>query len=98
VCGESRTHGSEGAGRAARLTWLPGGVPDDLGVEFAILDCVSFLRYYMHFFHRKRQDFLRYYQELVLEEPESSVRHGLKTAWLSLRAAMEGAMAGIPEE
>jgi len=47
-------------------------------VEIAILDCVSFLRHFLHFFHRLRQDYLDAYQELVLSEPDSSVNPSLK--------------------
>jgi hypothetical protein len=59
------------------------------GTEFAILDCIGFLRHYLHFFYRTRQKFLDAYQELVLSEPESSVRQPLKEAFLALRQAAE---------
>ncbi len=61
------------------------------GVEIAILDCVGFLRLFLHLFHRLRTDFLDAYQELVLAESESAVSHALKEAFLALRKAAEGA-------
>jgi DNA adenine methylase len=59
------------------------------GVEIAILDCLSFLRHFLHLFHRIRADFLNRYQELVLSEPESGVNQALKEAFLALRKATE---------
>jgi DNA adenine methylase len=59
------------------------------GVEIAILDCLSFLRHFLHLFHRIRADFLNRYQELVLDEPESGVNQALKEAFLALRKASE---------
>ncbi len=59
------------------------------GVEIAILDCVGFLRHYLHFFHRLRLRFLDAYQELVLGEPESAVSQPLKESFLALRLAAE---------
>lgn len=60
------------------------------GVEFAILDCIGFIRHYLHFFHRHRNLFLNVYQALVLAEPTSSVSQPLKEAFLALRRAAEG--------
>jgi hypothetical protein len=40
------------------------------GVEIAILDCVGFLRHFLHLFHRLRKDSLDQYQALVLKEPD----------------------------
>ena len=54
-----------------------------------ILDCVAFLRHFLHLFHRIRMDFLNRYQELVLNEPESGVNQALKEAFLALRKAAE---------
>jgi hypothetical protein len=48
------------------------------GVEFVVLDCIGFLRHFLHLFHRLRQDFLDWYQEFVLLEPDSAVRQELK--------------------
>jgi DNA adenine methylase len=62
------------------------------GVEFAILDCVGFLRHYLHLFHRLRKDFLDRYQDLVLKEPDSAVSHPLKEAFLALRQAAESSV------
>jgi hypothetical protein len=59
------------------------------GIEFAILDCIGFIRHYLHFFHRTRITFLNIYQELVLAEPTSSVSQPLKEVFLTLRRAAE---------
>ncbi len=59
------------------------------GVEIAILDCLSFLRHFLHWFHRIRAEFLNKYQALVLGEPESGVNQALKEAFLALRKATE---------
>jgi len=59
------------------------------GVEFAILNCVGFLRHFLHLFHRHRVSFLEQYQTLVLLEPDSAVSQPLKEAFLSLRRAAE---------
>ncbi len=59
------------------------------GVEFAILDCVNFLRHFLHLFHRLRADFLNAYQRLLLDEPDSAVGQPLKEAFLALRHAAE---------
>ncbi len=59
------------------------------GVEIAILDCIGFLRHFLHLFHRLRKTFLDRYQRLVLTEPASAVSQPLKEAFLALRAAAE---------
>lgn len=59
------------------------------GVEFAVLDCIGFIRHYLHFFHRQRNNFLNIYQSMVLSEPTSSVSQPLKEAFLALRRAAE---------
>jgi len=64
---------------------------DTGGIEIAVLNCLGFLRHFLHLFHRLRTDFLDAYQDLVLNEPESAVSHTLKEAFLSLRKAAEGA-------
>jgi DNA adenine methylase len=61
------------------------------GIEFAILDCLGFLRHFLHLFFRIRYEFLNCYQELLLTEPDSSVGHALKETFLSLRKTAEGA-------
>jgi hypothetical protein len=61
------------------------------GVEIAILDCIGFLRHFLHLFHRLRKDFLDQYQTLVLHEPDSAVSQGLIEAFLALRQAAESA-------
>ena len=57
----------------------------------AILDCIGFLRHFLHLFHRLRTDFLDAYQELVLAQPESGVNQALKEAFLALRKAAQAA-------
>jgi len=59
------------------------------GVEIAILDCIGFLRHFLHLFHRLRKHFLDQYQVLVLREPDSAVSQALKEAFLALRQAAE---------
>src|SRR5579875_2869396 len=61
------------------------------GMEFVVLDCISFIRYFLHLFHRIRIKFLDAYQELVLAEPDSAVRQELKIAFLALRRTYESA-------
>ena len=61
------------------------------GVEIAILDCIGFLRHFLHLFHRLRKDFLDQYQLVVLREPDSAVSQALKEAFLALRQAAESA-------
>ena len=57
------------------------------GIEFAILDCLGFVRHFLHLFHRHRGAFLDAYQALVLGEPDSAVSFALKQAFLALRQA-----------
>lgn len=59
------------------------------GTEVAILDCVGFLRHFLHLFHRCRSAYLDAYQNLVLNEPDSAVSQTLKEAFLALRQAAE---------
>jgi len=59
------------------------------GTEIAILDCIGFVRHFLHIFHRLRIRFLDAYQSLVLEEPDSAVNQPLKEAFLTLRQAAE---------
>lgn len=59
------------------------------GVEMVVLDCIGFLRHFLHLFHRSRMEFLEAYQELLLNEPASAVSEALKTAFLSLRRTAE---------
>ncbi len=69
------------------------------GVEFVILDCIAFIRHFLHLFHRIRQNYLEEYQRLLLEEPESAVRQSLKESFLALRLAAETAYSNeINEE
>ena len=59
------------------------------GIEMVILDCLAFLRHFLHLFHRLRTQYLDAYQQLLLSEPESAVSQPLKEAFLSLRHAAE---------
>ncbi|MFL6352586.1 MAG: DNA methyltransferase [Bryobacteraceae bacterium] len=68
------------------------------GIEFVVLDCLGFLRHFLHLFHRLRQAFLESYQEFLLVEPDSAVRQELKEAFLALRQAAESATAIDEEE
>ena len=52
-----------------------------------VLDCIGFLRHFLHLFHRIRIEFLDAYQAPVLDEPESAVNQPLKEAFLSLHQA-----------
>jgi len=62
---------------------------DKTGVEIAILDCIGFVRHFLHFFFRHRTSFLDLYQSLLLAEPDSSVSQPLKEAFLVLRKTAE---------
>ncbi len=55
---------------------------DTGGTEIAILDCMGFLRHFLHLFHRIRVDYLNAYQNLVMTEPDSAVNQTLKEAFL----------------
>lgn len=57
--------------------------------EIAVLDCIGFLRHFLHLFHRLRRQFLDEYQELIINEPESAIRHELKEVFLHLRQVAE---------
>jgi len=59
------------------------------GTEIAILDCIGFVRHFLHLFHRLRTTFLDCYQDQVLHEPDSAVSQPLKEAFLTLRQAAE---------
>lgn len=59
------------------------------GTEIAILDCIGFVRHFLHLFHRLRARFMDCYQDSVLHEPDSAVSQPLKEAFLSLRQAAE---------
>jgi hypothetical protein len=61
------------------------------GIEFVVLDCLGFIRHFLHLFHRIRMQFLEAYQGLLLAEPESAVRQPLKESFLALRIAAETA-------
>lgn len=68
------------------------------GIEFVILDCIGFLRHFLHLFYRIRMSFLDAYQYLTLSEPHSAVNPALKEAFLSLRLATEAGVAQTDEE
>lgn len=59
------------------------------GTEFIVLDCVGFIRHFLHLFHRLRSKFLETYQSMILEEPQSSVSQPVKEAFLAMRRAAE---------
>ena len=59
------------------------------GTEIAILDCLGFLRHFLHLFHRIRVHYINAYQTFVLDEPDSAVSQTLKEAFLALRQAAE---------
>ena len=59
------------------------------GVEIVVLDCIGFLRHFLHLFHRERIAFVDAYQALVMEQPTSAVGQPLKEAWLAMRSAAE---------
>lgn len=63
------------------------------GVEFAILDCIGFLRHFLYLFHRLRMQFVEAYQALVLAEPDSAVSQALKELFLALRRSAEDQLA-----
>ncbi|MBN1875453.1 MAG: restriction endonuclease, SacI family [Anaerolineae bacterium] len=65
------------------------GMYEKTGVEMVVLDCIGFLRHFLHLFYRLRMRFLEAYQELLLVEPESAVSQPLKEAFLALRQAAE---------
>ncbi|MCA9884281.1 MAG: restriction endonuclease, SacI family [Anaerolineae bacterium] len=62
---------------------------DQIGIEIVILDCIGFLRHFLHLFHRQRTTFLNSYQDLLLAEPNSAVSQPLKEVFLALRHAAE---------
>lgn len=67
------------------------------GIEVVVLDCIGFLRHFLHLFHRLRGNFLEVYQSLVLNEPESAVNQPLKEVLLTLRHAAESSSASEAE-
>lgn len=69
-----------------------------IGIEFVILDCIGFLRHFLHLFYRVRMEFLDGYQNLLLSEPDSAVNPTLKEAFLSLRLATETGIAQADQE
>jgi DNA adenine methylase len=72
---------------------------DQYGIEVVVLDCIGFIRHFLHLFHRLRTQFLDSYQEFLLSEPDSAVSQPLKEAFLALRQAAEsGAAEGTPPE
>lgn len=61
------------------------------GIEFIILDCMGFIRHFLHLFHRLRMDFLNAYQEILFAESNRAVRPALKVTFLALRRLYESA-------
>jgi DNA adenine methylase len=64
-----------------------------ISIEFVVLDCIGFLRHFLHLFYRIRMQFLEAYQSLLMREPDSAVSPALKEAFLSLRLATETGVA-----
>lgn len=62
------------------------------GIEFVVLDCIGFIRHFLHLFHRLRSRFLEAYQTLLLTEPQSAVSQPVKEAFLAMRQAAETGM------
>jgi DNA adenine methylase len=69
--------------------YLKGLYDKTKGIEFAILDCIEFIKYFLHLFHRIRVRYLDEYQNLLLAEPDSAVSQPLKEVFLSLRQQAE---------
>lgn len=65
------------------------------GLEVVILDCMGFVRHFLHLFYHHRASFLDAYQRLLLAEPDSAVSAALKETWLALRLSTE---TGATEE
>jgi hypothetical protein len=63
------------------------------GIEFVILDCIGFLRHFLHLFHRLRMVWLDDYQQLMLNEPSSAVGQALQEAFVAARRAAESQLA-----
>ncbi|MEB3355720.1 MAG: DNA methyltransferase [Synechococcales bacterium] len=59
------------------------------GTEFVVLDCISFVRHFLHLFHRLRSNFLETYQSMLLNESPSSVGQPIKEAFLAMRQTAE---------
>ena len=68
------------------------------GIEFVVLDCLGFIRHFLHLFHRIRLQYLEEYQRLLLDEPDSAVRQTLKDLFLMLRLTAETAYASDESE
>ncbi|RKZ56222.1 MAG: DNA methyltransferase [Candidatus Parabeggiatoa sp. nov. 2] len=62
------------------------------GIEFVIVDCIGFLRHFLHLFHRIRSDFLEIYQTQILEESDNSISQPVKEAFLAMRQAAEASI------
>ncbi len=61
----------------------------EVGIEFVILDCLGFLRHFLHLFYRIKLHFLDAYQEFLLAEPDSAISQPIKEAFLAMRQAVE---------
>jgi hypothetical protein len=59
------------------------------GIEFVIVDCIGFIRHFLHLFHRIRSDFLEIYQKMILEESDNLISQPVKEAFLAMRQAAE---------
>jgi DNA adenine methylase len=77
------------------LTYAQSLYDETGGIEFVILDCIGFIRHFLHLFHRLRTDFLETYQALILAEPQSAVSQPVKEAFLAMRQAAESGMGSV---
>lgn len=68
------------------------------GIEFVVLDCLGFIRHFLHLFHRIRIKYLEEYQSLVLNEPVSAVSQTLKEVLLTIRQQAESSNNSPIEE
>jgi DNA adenine methylase len=57
-------------------------------IEVAVLDCIGFVRHFLHLFHGWRTEYLREYEGMLLAEPESAVSHGVKAFFFSCKRVM----------
>ncbi len=64
------------------------GLHKNTGIDFIVLDCLGFLRFFLTLFFRLRVAFLDEFQRLVLAEPESSIRSSVKKRFLEKRSSL----------
>ncbi|GEM_PF-1259066 len=54
------------------------------GIEMAILDCIDFVRYFLHLFFPLRGKFVENLTQLIVAEPDSAVSYKIKEHYLNL--------------